>query len=305
MSKIIKIVFFVIFFINGLMAVETGGYAGAFLRMPADARSAGLGNSIGGVLNDLTGVYANPGNVGFLNNKQFTSSFQFLSLDRSYSMVGFGTNLPPTAGISFIWIHAGVDEIEGRNSTNNFTKMYSTSQDGIFTSFGIKISEKVSLGATAKLFYDKLPGATSSGFGMDFGVTIIPLENFVIGLVAKNISGSVKWDTGDSYLYQIQKKDEIPQLYNINVSYNYKDKILLAGAYKASKIINPTYHFGIEANVIPHFIIRGGIDDKMPVIGIGTKYNTFRNIKTRIDYSFLIGRYDEGVSHVFTWNFQF
>ena len=300
-----KITSIILIGISGLFAVETGGYAGAFLRMPVDARAAALGNSVGGILNDLTGVYENPANIAFLKGKQFISSFQFLSLDRSHSTFGIGTNLPPAAGMSVIWIHAGVDEIEGRNSTNNFTQMYNTSQDAIYTIFGIKISEKISLGATAKILFDKLPGATSSGFGMDFGITIIPVKNLIIGLVAKDISGNVKWNTGDLYIYQMQKEDKIPQLYNFNISYDYKEKILLTGAFKGSQTINPTYHYGIELNLIPHFIIRGGLDDKMPAIGIGTEYNAFNNISMRIDYAFLFGRYEEGVSHAFTWNIRF
>ena len=304
-DKFNKSVLFILIGINGLMAVETGGYAGAFLRMPTDARAAALGNSLGGVLNDITGIYENPANVPFLESKQFTSSFQFLSLDRSHSMVGFGTNLPPTAGMSVIWIHAGVDDIEGRNSTNNFTEMYSTSQDAIYTTFGIKILDKLSLGATVKILYDRLPHATSSGFSMDLGVTIIPLENLIIGITAKDISGKVKWNTGDWFMYQMQKEDKFPKLYNMNVSYKYKDKILFSGAFKGSNTINPTYHYGVELNVIPHFIVRGGVDDKMPVIGIGTEYEIWKNISTRIDYAFLFGRYEEGVSNVFTWNIKF
>ena len=178
-NRIMKITSIILIGISGLFAVETGGYAGAFLRMPVDARAAALGNSVGGILNDLTGVYENPANIAFLKSKQFISSFQFLSLDRSHSTFGIGTNLPPAAGMSVIWIHAGVDEIEGRNSTNNFTQMYNTSQDAIYTIFGIKISEKISLGATAKILFDKLPGATSSGFGIDFGVTVIPVKNLI------------------------------------------------------------------------------------------------------------------------------
>lgn len=304
-NQIIKSVLFILIIINGLIAVETGGYAGAFLRMPADARAAALGSSLGGILNDITGIYENPANVPFLKSKQFTSSFQFLSLGRSHSLVGFGTNLEPTAGISVIWIHAGVDEIEGRNYSNNFTKMYSTSQDAIYTTFGIKILDELSFGGTAKILYDKLPNATASGFGLDIGITIIPIKNLVIGIVVKDISGKVKWDTGDYFEYKMQKEDKFPQLYNVNISYNFKDKILFSNAFKGSNTINPTYHYGVELNVVPHFIIRGGVDDGMPVFGIGTEYNAWNKIVTRIDYAFLFGRYEEGVSHIFTWNFKF
>ncbi|MEA1985923.1 MAG: hypothetical protein U9N76_00360 [Candidatus Marinimicrobia bacterium] len=300
-----KIILIILIGISGLLAVDTGGYGGAYLRMPTDARMAGLGNSAGAILNDLAGVYENPANVSLLKSKQFSSSFQFLSLDRKHSMIGFGTNMPPTAGFSIMWVHAGVDEIEGRNYSNNFTEMYSTSQNAILTSFGVQLSEKISVGATAKILWDRLPGAKGSGFGMDIGVTAIPIENLIIGFIAKDLGGGIKWDTGDNYVYQIQKQDDFPALYNVNVAYTIIDRILITGAFKGSETISPTYHFGTEIEVIPHFVIRGGVDDKMPIIGFGTEYNAWKNIFTSIDYAFLLGKYGEGVSHIFTWKFRF
>jgi hypothetical protein len=61
----------------------------------------------------------------------------------------------------------------------------------------------------------------------------------------------------------------------------------------------------MEVHAGDHLAIRGGVDNRMPVLGLSTRYPVWGHIETRIDYAFLFGRYNEGISHAFSWIFTF
>ncbi|MCD6336977.1 MAG: hypothetical protein J7M01_01935 [Candidatus Marinimicrobia bacterium] len=110
MNKSIKILLALCLLTALFAEDEAGGVAGAYLRMSPDARTAALGNATTALYNDVNISLSNPASIPSLEKKQFSSSFQFLSLDRSYQTLSFGVELPPNAGMSISWIHAGVDK---------------------------------------------------------------------------------------------------------------------------------------------------------------------------------------------------
>ncbi|MEA3392628.1 MAG: hypothetical protein U9Q91_06580, partial [Candidatus Marinimicrobia bacterium] len=194
MNKIIKILL-ILCLVTFLMAGdEAGGAGGAYLRMSPDARTAALGNATTALYNDVNIALSNPASIPTLEEKQFSSSFQFLSLDRSYQTLSFGVKLPPSAGMSVSWIHAGVDNIEGRNYSNDYTYDYSWSQDAFIIGFGLQIVDWISVGVSGKVLSDQLVNSSSSGFSADVGVTVTPVKNLLIGIVVKDISGKTTWD---------------------------------------------------------------------------------------------------------------
>ncbi len=288
-------------------ADEAGGVGGAYLRMPADARSAALGNAGTSLSNDVNANIANPANVVSIETRQFASSFQFLSLDRSYQTLSFAVDLPPTAGMSVAWVHAGVDEIIGRSYSNDYAGRYSWSQDAFIIGFGLGLTDWLSIGVSGKVLSDQLANSSSSGFSADVGVKATPVKGLVLAVVAKDVSGKLSWDTsGESYSeYQTRRVDEFPLGLHFSAAYTLFDKVLFTGVYKYSPQIEPTWHIGVEGKIADMLFIRGGLDNGAPTFGLGTIYKLWKNISTRMDYAFLPGMIGQGGSHLFTWLFYF
>lgn len=289
-----------------LFAVDTGGYAGAYLRMPVSARAVALGNSTASLTNDLSAVFENPALSATYTGKQANSSVQFLSLDRSHNSLSIGLPMPPTAGLSLGWIHAGVRNIEGRDYSNNYTETYTTSQDAMIVAFANQIVPWMSVGISAKIYYDQLPEVSATGVGLDLGILFRPFTALDLAFVAKDIRSNINWDTRNIYEYGTQKTDNYPTQYLVSATFNFLDRMLLTGTFKGSTVLNPTYHFGIELPAYNNSIfLRAGVDNTVPVFGLGTYYTAWKQIATQIDYAFIFGTVGEGASHVFSWQFYF
>jgi opacity protein-like surface antigen len=286
---------------------EAGGVGGAYLRMPADARIAALGNAGTVILDDVNMATGNPASIPSIKTRQFSSSFQFLSLDRSYQTLAFGVAMPPSAGMAISWIHAGVNNITGRNYSNDPGYEYSWSQNAFIIGFGMNVAPWISFGVSGKVLSDNLASSTSSGFSADVGVRVNPLKNLELGFVLKDVSGKTTWDTsGETYVdYQTRKIDYYPLAYHFGLSYNLKDKLLITGSYKYSDKIEPTWHVGVEGKLWDAIFLRVGADNGVPTFGVGTTYKLWNNITTRMDYAFLTGNLQQGSSHLFTWLFYF
>lgn len=284
---------------------ETGGYAGAFLRMPLSARSAALGNAVGSLAESPENFIENPALLSSLNRREFGSSFQFLTLDRSLHMVSLALPLPPSAGLAFAWVHAGVGKIEERNFSNVVTGELQTSQDALYIGFSNRLGKSFTVGINAKILIDQLPDVTATGFGLDLGFYYRAFNTLNIGLTLKDIDSKVNWNTNNIYTFGSQKSDAYPRMIQISGDYDYDDWLLMTIAYKGSFDIRPTWHGGFEVKTGERFALRAGLDDRMPVFGLSTRYHVWGDIDTRIDYAFLFGRYSEGYSHVFTWIFSF
>ncbi|MCF7832245.1 MAG: PorV/PorQ family protein [Candidatus Marinimicrobia bacterium] len=307
MNKIIKIILILLFGSILFGQDQAGGSAGAYLRMSPDARAAALGNATTSISDDVNMTQGNPASIPSMEKKQFSSSFQFLSLDRSYQTLAFGVALPPSAGMTVTWIHAGVDGIDGRNYSNDYTYEYTWSQNAFIIGFGLKITDWLSLGVSGKVLSDQLVNSVSSGFSADVGVKLTPVKNLELGFVLKDVSGKSTWDTSaEPYVeYQTRRVDYYPTTFHFGISYLLMDRFLFTGAYKYSEKIEPTWHMGVEARIWDAVYVRAGADDGSPAFGIGTTYKLWNNISTRMDYAFLTGMLQEGSSHLFTWLFYF
>ena len=92
---------------NMVAADENGGYAGAFLKLPVEARPAAMGGAYIGVSDDAAGQLHNPAGIQSIEKKIFTSSYRAMGQGRK---LGFLSLILPTRGesaLGFSWLYAG------------------------------------------------------------------------------------------------------------------------------------------------------------------------------------------------------
>lgn len=288
-----------------LFAQTNAGYAGSFLRMGLGARAIGLANTAPTGSDDAYGFFYNPASLPSIQQKQFGISYGFLPLDRIYNYAGFAMPLPPTAGIGIGWLATGVNDIQGRNSSGQKTKMYSARQNSFMLSFANAFSQYVRAGVLLKLVRNDLDEIQSSTVGFDLGVVIEPIPFVEIGLTAQNLNAKMSWDASDVYSQGNTVVNKFPVIYRIGGLFHATATVDLLAEYQRSDKGAVVYRYAASWNPLELASLRIGLADGYLSLGGGLEYDFLAGMDTTLDYAFVPGRVGEGASHYFSWAFQF
>ncbi|PTM20542.1 MAG: hypothetical protein DA446_02845 [Bacteroidetes bacterium] len=206
-------VFFLAGFLSVLMAVllplttdlllaQKGGYAGAFSRMGYGPRGIAMGNAMSAFAGDGSYAYYNPA-LAALNQDhiQVDMAAARLSFDRSLHMTGVQLQLPPSAGISFSLIHAGVQNIDSRTSSGYHIGQISTDEFQLQSAFGLRVREQTWLGIGIKYlisrFHNDMENSTSIGF--DIGLRHQFTTSTALSVSVHDLFAAYRFDASGLY----------------------------------------------------------------------------------------------------------
>jgi hypothetical protein len=305
LSKIIAVVFAVLG-LSGIVQAGNGGYAGAYLRMGLGARSLAMGNT--GLAHSFNGFasYYNPAGLPRIPNRQLSLSYSFLSLDRQFHFTGFALPLKPSAGISIAWIHAGVRDIQGRNSAGEPDEIYQTGEDVFYLSFANAFHPKLSIGVTLKILNHSLLDLKGNGIGFDLGLLFHPLERLNLALTIRDLASRYNWNTQNLFEDKGSNYAEnFPVSWLLGASYRWNEQILTAADCAFSDKGDFRIRLGVEWHVHKLGYLRAGWNHSVPTLGGGLEYQFFGKLLSNLDYSLLLGIVGEGTTHVFSWIFKF
>lgn len=305
--------------ISFLSAEDIGGYAGSFLRMGTTARSMAVGGGLTGTIDNGFAAYHNPATLAFLEKRRISVFHHFLPLDRYLVSASFATSLPPSGGLGIGLVNAGVDDIDGRDQAGFHTETLSTSEYAVYFCFANKLFEGVSFGVNVKLLQQIIPldgKQTSKGIGVDIGVMIRRFENLDLGVVIQDMNAAYTWNTGEVFEEKGSSyQDPFPiqlragfayhsGLFNVIGDYTYFS-VGKNGKGRSSTVTANRIRMGGEYEAMPHMVVRAGINNFSPAVGVGLNYSLLKRNDAYIDYAFVLGRYGEGTSHIFTYVFTF
>ncbi|MFQ6617960.1 MAG: hypothetical protein ACE5QV_04645, partial [Fidelibacterota bacterium] len=129
-----------------LYAGGGAGYAAPHLRLGLGARAIGMGNAFTAVVDDGFSIYYNPAGLPWLEKRHLSITYSFLSLDRKFGFIGYAQRIKPGAGFALGWVHAGTDNIDGRDFNGRHTEFYSESFNTFYFSFSINFLKQFSAG---------------------------------------------------------------------------------------------------------------------------------------------------------------
>lgn len=215
------------------LAAQTGGFAGAYNRMGFGARGMGMGNAMTAVTQK--GIYAhyNPALAAWITETQFDASVAAMSFDRALNSLNVAFELPPSAGINIGILHAGVSDFDGRSTSGNPTETFSINELNMFLAFGVRTSDRFSLGFTAKLLYaDYFRDINSQfGFGIDLGALYQLNEHLSFAVSILDLLSAYNWDTSDLYGTQgSANRNKFPVRIVTGAAYNFRETGLLISA---------------------------------------------------------------------------
>ncbi len=308
---IILAVIFVSLIITHIQADDNGGYAGAFLRMGLGARSIAMGNT--GIAENPTacGAFYNPAIFGFMEGKMVGLSHSFLSLDRHVNYISFSMKVQPGAGFSISWMETGVGDLKSYNSIGQETGDINQTANAVYFSFGRTFTEKLSVGVSIKILWEFINDGTdefdysANGVGIDLGVIYKLTDDLTLAYQLRDIKSKFKANTDKIFELGGTTIDQFPLINKVGASYitpfdwikvNYEFEWSDKDAYK--------HHLGTEALWGQNLALRLGFDDLNFTFGAGIDFSFLGTISF-LDYAFVPSIFDEGSSHIFSWQIAF
>ena len=283
----------------------TAGRAGAFLRMGLGARAKAMGGAHVAAVNDGFGAFYNPAVLADLDGRFLTTSKMFLSLDRSFSVLGYAQKLPPTAGVSFLWINAGIDNIEQRDFSGAPLGNINHSENALYFSFANRVSSWVSVGVTGKFLYQQLFDVTGKGFGADVGVLITPMQRLRIGLQVKDLRSSFEWNTDDIYERGSSINNSFPVTLRGGIAWEWPAyRTIFTADIDKEKHGDTLLHVGVEHALAQRYRLRAGVDGGDITGGFGLRFRVF-GMESVLDYGIVNVDHDPEPSQIISWMLQF
>ncbi|MEW5924222.1 MAG: PorV/PorQ family protein [Candidatus Zixiibacteriota bacterium] len=320
-----------------IKAETQGGFAGSFLNMPVDARTAAMGGAFNAVSDDGAAVLYNPAGIQTMTDRVFTSSYRAMKMDRK---LGFVSLILPTHGessLGFSWVYAGYGEVDKRNINGQLTgETISSNEHDFAVSFAKRFLPYLAIGTRLNYYTKSLGDLNASSVGVNIGGLLYvdslfrygEMEDKIItditaGLVMKNLAAKYPWESQGTGLAATQS-DKFPVSLGIGASCKtLKRKLLIASdleiqvktvEWDASSsegtisnketYTDSFFRIGGEYKAMDNLMIRTGLNNGVFTAGAGFVF-VFSSSTLQFNYAFSGDKADEGEDHVITLGIRF
>ncbi|OGJ94743.1 MAG: hypothetical protein A2350_12330, partial [Candidatus Raymondbacteria bacterium RifOxyB12_full_50_8] len=266
----------------------------SYLKLPVDARSAGVGGAMAALGSDAAAAVVNPALVAADTaiGAHLTASYEKLTLDRNHYFGGLVKPLPfYTSAVGIGYVQYGVDAIERRSEFGMLTGEFADQENTFFLWASGGLTEKLLFGIAGKYHMQRLDESRASGFSGDIGILYHPLERIKVAASCQNVFGSFGWENGYN--------DELARVFRFGASVRpYKELLSVSSDLEWTPGNFVQGHGGVEVYPHPLFCIRAGAQGPNPVQvmgGVGFRYGMFS-----VDYAFIYHNSGLGHSHMFS-----
>ncbi len=214
--------------------------AGAFARTGFGARGIGMGNAQIADISGEASVYYNPALTPFIEGQRVLLSAALMTFDRSQQFAEFATPIGPTAGVAVGLVHAGVTGIDGRNRDGFATGELSTDEFAFFLAFGNRFAERLSVGASLKLFTADYGNDVDAPLtlGVDLGAVVEVTDRLQVAASVHDLLAQYNWDTSDAAQGGgRQNTDRFPVRVQLGAAHTFREGRLRVAAEYESRLI--------------------------------------------------------------------
>jgi len=308
---------------------ETGGYAGAYMKLSVEARPAAMGGAYFAISDDAAGQLYNPAGVSASREKVFSSSYRSLSLDRSMGFISFLLPTRRESALGISWQFVGSGSVDVRNRNGSKLGMSLSSNEHIFAitfakqflpilGFGAKLNYYINGGGTYSYADGVLYDLNVSSIGINLGALLYVdslfeygtmedklINDIRVGMVFDNMAARYNW-TSKAPGLTAAPEDVFPIIFGVGLSFRTFQRNLLV-AFDLEKVDKRAVavKFGGEYKYDNKFALRAGLDDGIVTAGLGYQFDLGAKNVMEFNYAFTAARVDEGSDHIFGFHFKF
>lgn len=178
---------------------QEGSTIGQFLKIPIDARSAGMGEAVAAVASDPSAMFWNPSGLGRLNNTSvmFTHTFWFADINHDFIAFAlpFGEN---TIGLSITSVNVGDVEVTTLDQPNGTGTFYTASDLAVSFTFARKMTDRLTAGISVKYVREQIVNEVATGIAFDMGTSLeIGNGSVKLGMALTNFGAGMQMEGED------------------------------------------------------------------------------------------------------------
>jgi len=202
MKKFILIIFLFAFsntlFGGGFSKVGTA--AAQFLKIGVGARAMGLGGTFSAIANDVSTIYWNPAGIANLKTTSigFTHSQWFADISHDFAGVTIPISTSDFIAVQATSLNTGEQEVTTVTQPNGTGVFYDVRDLAIGLSYARQLTDRFSVGLSAKYIMQKLHNETASSITLDIGSYLrTGFHSLIIGMAISNFGGTMQLDGRD------------------------------------------------------------------------------------------------------------
>lgn len=202
MKKIFIILLSTGFFYNSYCGgfSKVGTAAAQFLKIGVGARAAGIGESYAAIANDVSALYWNPAGITNLNSVSVGISHSQWIADIYHNFAGITVPLSESdvLGVSAISLSTNEQEVTTVEQPNGTGVYYSVSDIAIGLSYARRLTDRFSVGLTAKYIQQNAYNVSANTLALDVGTYLrTGFHNLVIAMCVSNFGGNMQLEGRD------------------------------------------------------------------------------------------------------------
>ena len=266
------------------MGNGSGTTSGEILNIGIGSRATSLGGAFTAFSDDATAPFWNPSGLSGAGSVEFQFGHSTWYQDISLNYLGavIPVNERFSAGVGLAYVDFG--EFQGYNEADEATGSFTGHNVVLSISLAYLLSERLSVGITAKGITEKLDDSQAQGYAVDLGARYNS-GLFSVGIAAKNLGSGLKYDYETSPL---------PTKFTAGIGLSaYEGRLRFASDINVPRNGIMSLHQGIEYLYLNTIFLRSGYIHNLSdadgnsernglVYGFGLKINS-----GSVDYSYV------------------
>lgn len=164
-----------------------------FLKIQAGARPVAMGGAFTGVADDEASLYYNPAGVARLAGKHFIAGYHNNIYDMQSGFIGYIHPLSEGQKLSFYANYLNYGSFDRTDINGDVTGDFSGGDLLFAVSYAREMNEKIDVGATGKIIYEKIDKYSATGIALDLGAKYMlnDRNNTAFGLMVQNLGAQL------------------------------------------------------------------------------------------------------------------
>jgi opacity protein-like surface antigen len=185
-------------FSSGLCAQsKVGTTAAQFLGISVGARATGLGGAFGSIADDASALYWNPAGISRLGRSEFSISHTQWLVNTNFNWAGISLALDRnnSIGVHFTQLDYGEDIVTTIDEPMGTGDRWSAMDIAVGVSYARNLTDRFSIGGTAKYINQRIWSESASAFALDIGMLFITnFNDMKLGVSISNFGTEMRMD---------------------------------------------------------------------------------------------------------------